>query len=154
MPFVVGLSRSGTTLLRLMLDAHRLVAIPSGTFFIPEARRVCADSPQPAESFLALLATHWKWPDFHLDAAALRREVQALEPFDLGAALRAFYRLYAQRFNKPRWGDKSAYLAEMDAVQAVLPEAVFVHLIRDGRDVALSIRPLYWGPNTLAEAAD
>ncbi len=35
-PFVVGATRSGTTLLRLMLDAHPELATPSETHFIPE----------------------------------------------------------------------------------------------------------------------
>jgi Sulfotransferase family len=154
MPFIVGLSRSGTTLLRLMLDSHPVLAVPSGTFFIPEAGRVCAKSPQPAKAFVALLTTHWKWPDFHIDPMELGAEIEALPLFDLGDALRVFYRLYARRFDKSRWGDKSAYLSAMEAVQAALPEAVFVHLIRDGRDVALSIVRQHWGPSTIAEAAD
>ena len=153
-PFVVGLSRSGTTLLRMMLDAHPALAIPTGTFFIPVALRLCSGSADPAASFLGLVTRHWKWPDFHLDAGALRERVEAIAPFDLGEALRAFYGLYAARFGKPRWGDKSAYLWHMEAVQQALSEAAFVHIIRDGRDVALSIRPLHWGPSTMAEAGD
>ena len=35
-PFVVGVSRSGTTLLRLMLDAHPQLTIPPETHFVPE----------------------------------------------------------------------------------------------------------------------
>ena len=35
-PFIVGVGRSGTTLLRLMLDAHPAFAIPPETHFVPE----------------------------------------------------------------------------------------------------------------------
>ena len=35
-PFVVGVGRSGTTLLRLMLDSHPQLAIPAETHFVPE----------------------------------------------------------------------------------------------------------------------
>lgn len=35
MPFVVGANRSGTTLLRLMLDSHPELAIPPETHFVP-----------------------------------------------------------------------------------------------------------------------
>ena len=40
-PFVVGMNRSGTTLLRMMLDAHPELTIPPETHFIPDliARR-------------------------------------------------------------------------------------------------------------------
>src|SRR5690242_20464218 len=34
-PFIVGVGRSGTTLLRLMLDAHPAMAIPPETHFLP-----------------------------------------------------------------------------------------------------------------------
>ncbi|TMA47502.1 MAG: sulfotransferase [Deltaproteobacteria bacterium] len=41
-PFIVGVGRSGTTLLRLMLDAHPDLAIPPETRFIPLAAQSCA----------------------------------------------------------------------------------------------------------------
>jgi hypothetical protein len=51
---------------------------------------------------------------------------------------RAFYRLYASRLNKPRYGDKTPlYCEHIPAIKEVLLEARFVHIIRDGRDVAL-----------------
>ena len=57
------------------------------------------------------------------------------------ASLRAFYGLYAEARGKPRWGDKTpGYVKRMRPIGGVLAEARFVHLIRDGRDVALSRR--------------
>ena len=58
----------------------------------------------------------------------------------LRGALRAFYGLYAAGQGKPRAGDKTpGYSASMRAIESVLSEARFVHIIRDGRDVALSV---------------
>src|SRR5262249_51997802 len=58
------------------------------------------------------------------------------------------------RFHKPRWGDKTPYYAgHMHLIQSLLPEARFIHLIRDGRDVGLSVKDLWFGPNSLVEAA-
>ncbi|MEO6326492.1 MAG: sulfotransferase, partial [Thermoanaerobaculia bacterium] len=60
---------------------------------------------------------------------------------------RAFYRLYAARHGKPRWGDKTPnYVFHLSAIESLLPEARFIHIIRDGRDVALSLRPLWFSP--------
>ena len=41
----------------------------------------------------------------------------------------------------------------MHRIESVLPEARFVHLVRDGRDVALSVLGMNWGPSTVPEAA-
>ncbi len=52
---------------------------------------------------------------------------------------RAFYGLCAEARGKPRWGDKTpGYVKRMRPIGGELAEARFVHLIRDGRDVALS----------------
>ncbi len=68
--------------------------------------------------------------------------------------MRAFYGLYAEQHGKSRWGDKSpSYVRRMRRVHAVLPEARFVHLIRDGRDVALSQLEVHHGADEVTEAA-
>ena len=155
-PFVVGVSRSGTTLLRLMLDAHPELAIPPETHFIPEAIAAVRESQAPADAFCTLVTQCPRWADFELSNEELAKRVKALEPFVLGEAIRIFYRLYAQRFAKSRWGDKTPrYLRHMSTVESLLPEARFVHVIRDGRDVACSVVPLgwAWGPSSVAEAA-
>jgi hypothetical protein len=55
--------------------------------------------------------------------------------------MRAFYGLYAARRGKPRWGDKTpVYVKRMRIIGRELGEARFIHLVRDGRDVALSRR--------------
>jgi L-lactate utilization protein LutC len=41
----------------------------------------------------------------------------------------------------------------MIRIEHVLPEARFIHLIRDGRDVALSVMSMEWGPDTVEGAA-
>ena len=62
--------------------------------------------------------------------------------------------LYAEREGKSRYGDKTpGYVKEMRRIQRVLPEARFVHIIRDGRDVSLSHLRMNWGPETYAQSA-
>ena len=76
-----------------------------------------------------------------------RAALQAIEPFTVADGLRAFYQLYAARFGKSRWGDKTPlYCMHVQSIAALLPEAHFVHIIRDGRDVALSLRPMWFAP--------
>ena len=67
-PFVVGVPRPGTTLLRLMLDAHPLVAILPETHFVPKLLRRCGDDPDLAGCAIQLITSHQRWRDFGLDA--------------------------------------------------------------------------------------
>ncbi|MEY2487323.1 MAG: hypothetical protein QOH39_2971 [Verrucomicrobiota bacterium] len=154
-PFIVGVARSGTTLLRIMLDAHPQLAIPPETHFIPEAAAAARGSAENSrKEFIDCVLGSRFWDDFQLDAETLRRQVQLLDPFHVGAALRVFYQLYAERFGKRRWGDKTpTYLTQMRLIAELLPEACFIHVIRDGRDVLLSVKGLWFGPASVSESA-
>jgi len=151
MPIVAGAPRSGTTLLRFMLDAHPQLAIPPETGFLVPLANIQQSGAGDAEALFRLI-THYPtsapvWPDFHLDAQVLHHELAKLRPFDLATGVRSFYRLYAERFGKPRYGDKTpTYCEHIPAISALLPEAHFIHIIRDGRDMALSLRPLWFAP--------
>jgi len=142
-PFVVGVNRSGTTLLRMMLDAHPELTIPPETHFLPElieAAESTAPKPTP-EALLATITSQREWGDFGLSEDQLLERFRAIQPLNAGDALRAFYESYAERVGKPRWGEKTPiYVKSMRKIERALPEARFVHVIRDGRDVALSIR--------------
>jgi hypothetical protein len=153
-PFVCGVTRSGTTLLRLMLDAHPELAIPGETHWVPKLIKAFERSPQSPEDAANLAIDHKRWGDFHLDAAELRARIAALDPLTAADTIRAFYALYLEREGKRRYGDKTpGYVKEMRRIQRVLPEARFVHIIRDGRDVAISHLRMNWGPETYAQSA-
>jgi len=154
-PFVVGVGRSGTTLLRLMLDAHPELAIPPETHFLPALIDLWSHHREPsADEQVATVQTHPGWRDFGLSEAELRASfaasVDSLPPggtqTTLGeeggaaAAIRAFYAAYAARHSKPRWGDKTpVYIESIATIGETLgTQARFIHLIRDGRDVAVS----------------
>ncbi len=53
-----------------------------------------------------------------------------------------------------RWGDKTPeYVNHLDCMGQLFADAKFIHLIRDGRDVALSVMGRYWGPKNIHTAA-
>jgi hypothetical protein len=154
MPFIVGTGRCGSTLLRLMLDSHPALAIPDETHFIPMLARLAgegADLPRLVEA----LRGDARWSTSGIGRETLLAGARSRSGAPLEALLRTFYELYAERFGKPRYGDKTPpYVYEMPLIRVLFPEARFVHLIRDGRDVALSMREkAWWGPKTLAETA-
>ena len=138
-PFIVGVTRSGTTLLRLMLDAHPDLAIPPETHFVPSLIKTTRKKGTSCEDAHAVVTGHRQWGDFNLDSGELLRRYCALEQIDPEATIRAFFELYAEREGKPRWGDKTPnYIKRMQQIERWIPEARFIHMIRDGRDAALS----------------
>jgi hypothetical protein len=137
-PFIVGVGRSGTTLLRLMLDAHPNLAIPPETVFVPELMAT-ADGGADSEGVMDFLRSTRRWPDLQIPDEEMAARLGELPALDGGAVARAMFTLYAERQGKERWGDKTPkYSLHMTDLEQALPEARFVHLIRDGRDVALS----------------
>jgi hypothetical protein len=67
------------------------------------------------------------------------RRLAAIRPPSVPDAIRAFYELYAEQHGKRRFGDKTPrYVTVIDRIAPSLPEAHFIHMVRDGRDVALS----------------
>ena len=153
-PFIVGAGRSGTTMLRLMLDAHPQLAIPPETHFIPHVSELCAAAEAPATLALDAIVAADRWPSFALDPDTLRRRAVTSRCRSLADVLRLFYRTYAVGRGKTRWGDKTPwYVLRMPMIAELLEEAHFLHIIRDGRDVALSVIPLWFGPKSVPEAA-
>ncbi len=89
------------------------------------------------------------WSDFGLDREVLWRRLVAIEPFTVTAGLRAFYALYAEGQGKPRYGEKTpGYVFLLPQIAALLPEAHFIHVIRDPGDTALSWRKTWFAPST------
>lgn len=138
-PFIVGVTRSGTTLLRLMLDAHPELAIPPETHFVPQLIKTTKKGGVSCEEAHGVVTGHRQWGDFDLDSGELLRRYCALDQIDPESTVRTFFELYAEREGKPRWGDKTpSYVKRMRQIQRTIPEARFIHMIRDGRDAALS----------------
>jgi Sulfotransferase family len=146
MPVVVGCPRSGTTLLAVMLDSHPQIAMPPETAFLPELRLLTAkESAALRRDFFLLLTTdRWgvsNWNDIGIDKDAYWRKLCALRDFSVTGGLRLLYGMYADRLDKRLFGEKTpADTACMPQIEAYLPEARFIHIIRDPRDVVLSLR--------------
>jgi hypothetical protein len=134
--FVLGVSRSGTTMLRVILDRSPGIAIPDETFFVPQLahrHRGVVDPDELLEDVRRLprLAA-WGVPLEDI-AARLRTGMTT------GEALDAVFHAYAAKHGKPRWGDKTPmYMRHLGLIDRLFPDAQYVHLIRDGRDAALA----------------
>lgn len=133
---VLGVRRSGTTLLRVMLDRSSELAVPDESYFVPQLatrHRGRVDRARFLDD-LARVPTLHEWGITASDVAP--RLVDGMPP---GAAIGAVFETYAASRGKPRWGDKTPlYMQYLPVLERLFPAARYVHLVRDGRDAALS----------------
>jgi hypothetical protein len=74
-------------------------------------------------------------------------------PVDYPKAVDAVFSTAAQKDGKPRWGEKMPeYVFHVEWLASAFPGSHIVHIIRDPRDVAASVRRAGWKP-TLTDAA-
>ncbi|MGH2808694.1 MAG: sulfotransferase family protein [Actinomycetota bacterium] len=150
--FIVGSARSGTTLLRVILNAHSEVAVPPESRFVTELW-TGSDEVDP-EDFIERLALHRQFQGWNLDPALVRKELGNGDHIRYSVAIEAVYVAYMRAHNKTRWGDKTPrYVLKLPFLAEMFPRAHFVHLIRDGRNVALSYAKVPFGPKTAPRAA-
>ncbi len=155
--FLVGVPRSGTTLLASMLSAHsRLACGPETAFF---ASLAAAGRPMPRPD---------QWPSDVIslaDSARLEGEsllqryavcsdelsglLAGVEPSPVGV-LEALGELTARRAGKERWIEKSpVHLLYVRDIRRWFPRSPIVRIVRDPRDVARSLTGVPWGPEDL-----
>jgi hypothetical protein len=156
--FIVGNDRSGTTMLRLILDAGPDVAIPPESMYLTDFAPVRAKGG-PADALAAQELTRqaWEHPKVALwelpggaPAVPLAGDPETWFRF----AMEAPFAAYARMYGKPGWADKTPhYVHHVDFLLSVWPDAKVVVLVRDGRDVALSLKRLPFGPNNAWAAA-
>lgn len=156
--FFVGSGRSGTTLIREIFNAHPELAIPDETHFVTMlAKHRWLYEPQGGEFRTdRLLRDLNKYAQFRkmLPSATAAAALKDPAPVDYPDAIRRLYAAYAASEGKTRYGDKTPrYCLEVPALATLFPEARFVHVIRDGRDVALSVKEVSFGPDHLGGAA-
>jgi sulfotransferase family protein len=145
--FIVGCTRSGTTLLRRIVDAHPDIAITRETHWITKLLEgdggFSPDAPVTPE-LLARLRGNRKFTRMGVDQSELDRLVAREEPVSYAELVTRIFDLYGEGQGKRLVGDKvPTYVRDVPLLHRLWPQARFVHLIRDGRDVSSSL--LSWG---------
>jgi len=143
--FIVGNPRSGTTLLRFILSSHRRLYVPGETGFIPflPTDGVSQMSLAQVEAVLDRIGQlNRNWRNMVDDTECFYR---GLSGRALRHVLDALYRRKILDHDAVRWGDKTpSYVRYIPVLNRIFPTSQFVHVIRDGRDVALSAQQK-WG---------
>ena len=161
--FIGACPRSGTTLLRLMLDNHPELAIPHETNFVRQLwwQRVrFGDLREPANR---RRVAEWIFTEKGRRGARLRggrvsrqaaiRRVSDAPP-TVGSIVQECLRLYAELHGKPRWGDKRpAYSGFIGMLFEMFPDAQYVNLVRDPRGAVASQLQMGWDAPDVAVAA-
>ncbi len=155
--FIVGAARSGTTLLQYMLRSHPALSLPTGEshFFIPfyERSEEFGDLGDPENLRRALEEVYeFKRNFFDEEFHGIKFDVEWLHGQLISAGCRniadmisMIFQLNARGENKQRWGDKTPYyILHLDTLLTMFPRAKVVHIIRDGRDCALSMLQRKW----------
>ncbi|MEU4562339.1 sulfotransferase [Actinoplanes sp. NPDC023936] len=149
--FVVGCPRSGTTMLQLMLHAHSRIAIPPETRFLLAGYGKRAEFGDLTDAARRRELAGWivrtsQFGDLGLDADAVVDAIVAAPP-TLGSAFGTVFKMYADRFGKPRWGDKRPlYLRHLPTILRLFPDAQIINIMRDGRDCVSSLKETPWKP--------
>ncbi|MDQ5814833.1 MAG: sulfotransferase [Actinomycetota bacterium] len=150
--FVVGSARSGTTLVRMMLNAHSDIAVPPESRFIVELWR--GQDEVEVDGFLSELEAHKRWSSWETPIESVRAQLPDDSRVSFATAIEAAYRAYARERGKTCWGDKTPrYVESIPLLARLFPTAKFVHQVRDGRNVALSYADVPFGPKNVGKAA-
>jgi hypothetical protein len=137
---VLGVGRSGTTLLRVMLDRNSELAIPYESFFVTPLAHRHGRRPR-LDAFVDDLGRFYQLYEWGIAPEDVRPRLR--EGMTTGEAIAAVFEVYAEREGKPRWGDKTPlYMQQLPLLERLFPDALWVHLVRDGRDAALSFLEL------------
>jgi Sulfotransferase family len=138
--FIVGCPRSGTTLVKRILDAHPAVAITPETHWIPcplrDGRGISA-AGFVTEELTGALFEYFRFRRLEIRVNEVERLVEGGVSYT--EFVSAVFDLYGERRGKQVVGDKTPpYVREIRLLHSLWPEARFIHVIRDGREVALS----------------
>ena len=130
--FVVGCPRSGTTLLRVILDEHPRLAIPQESWFVVDLMdalpRTSPLTKGQVEEAFELIARHHRWAAWGISDPDLKDALERLDGPALGELIAAVFELHASRRGKPRciepdvrWYIQEYLSPAMDKVIAGIP---------------------------------
>ena len=145
--FIIGAQRSGTTLLRLLLNQHSMLSIPEEAgFLMPYLQRKKLDDPKPLspkerQTLVRYLSQNRQYQKWNL-------EVDVLDPIlttelSLRQAIGYLYWVFAHRHNKKICGDKTpSFIRRLEMLIDIYPDAKLIHIVREGRYVYLSLKKI------------
>lgn len=145
---IIGCPRSGTTLFRLMLTCHEQIVIPPESGFLLslyDRHKHVSGTAEEIGAFAQDVMKSSKFDTWDIPFDRLLNDLMGRRPASYPEFVAAVYRCYGEihQPGKIWWGDKNNYfLHNIETIDSLFPQARFLHIIRDGRDVACSFRDL------------
>lgn len=139
--FIVGAPRSGTTMMRLILNAHPNIAIPAETSYFPDIYWPCAARgamawPEALRSFISTCESRFRPA---IDLKDVGSQISSGE-CDFGALLSLPLTAWANTQGKRRWGEKTPlHIFYADIIVRLFPNARIIAMQRDPRAVVASM---------------
>src|ERR687889_1134493 len=153
--FVTGVGKSGTSWLMRTLDGHpEILCKGEGRFFAADWRRANFDpeGTQALASSLYYALLDSEYLRFWVERSVWAREGDPARHLDNLTRLATEHFLLGRlgETNKKLVGDKSPLLSEdfIQEVSRIYPEAKVIHIMRDGRDQAVSMLHHVWNRST------
>ncbi len=149
--FIIGTGRSGTTLLQRMLAAHPGIVIPPETHFFsrfdPALRFTDPLRPRDVGAYLQRVRADPWWGELGLDIDAYRAHIEADGRDAIGMLWWMLRALEPDAAEGVRFGEKTPHHEKRVArIRSLFPDARFIHIVRDPRDVVVSLRREEWWP--------
>lgn len=150
--FIVGCPRSGTTLLRDLLRAHPNLTFPRESRFIARFYRAYGEpaSQVDVQRLARRILSFLRFRHVRITATP----ADFVDCCTFADVTRRVFEVWAAKEGKPRWGDKTPnYVYDIPLLLRLFPTAQVIHIIRDGRDVAVSWLCTDFGPGNCYRAA-
>jgi len=145
--FVIGSPRSGTTLFRLMLNRHSALVVPPEAGFLTWLHEKYKDFKiEMIADFVDELSKTKKFSSWNIEVSALQDYIVEEKPQNYKSLIDLVYAFYAEKVLQKSFtlmGDKNNFfLNEIDKINTIYPDCKFIHIVRDGRSVAVSYQGL------------
>jgi len=152
--FIVGCPRSGTTLLQVLLDSHPNICIPPESHIFNRFGNILKyygelEEHQSLKRLVKDLLSDERIKVWGLPITP-DEFCRMIRSKNIHGVVELLFKLFAQREGKARWGDKTPqHMMWLDLIRCIFQEAQFVHVVRDGRDVAESMTRAFIGPMSI-----
>ena len=147
--FIVGMPRSGTTLMTSMLSAHPNIAISPESHFLWYWRKryshLNINDPNDFEIFWQDFSNSQDFKKFNIDSQATKTRILATDKISYKSIFTNILQKYAVKMQKSRWGEKTpAHYSYLYIIFKWYPEAKVIWMLRDPRSVTASLMRMSW----------